>query len=234
MSMITDLIVNYRQRGNAVLKHLDTCHKWTYGTTRADYEYRGTVIIIYIQLRYLLSHSDYLENRLSEFYGKSEDITRICLCFNDMNDSADKLMVKVNILCLRYDFSLLCAWSLADCAKYFSAFGRENHLELQRNLQNAQRQQLPLPKIKGLLAEKEIRQALLTKRTLAELFRSSEHDLSLIPGIRSAKSKILWKIFHSPLGQLSQDATVDEKNSEKHIPFDDESFLESFGTQIKS
>ncbi|KNH08060.1 elongation factor-1 gamma [Perkinsela sp. CCAP 1560/4] len=230
--MVNCLTVNFCQRGNALLHHLEKGNKWSYGTTQADYEYRGSTVIIYIQLRYLLAHRDYLESRLSQFMTNSPQQIRVCLCFHDIHDVAENLMVKVNALCLKYEFSLLCAYSLADVAKYITSLGRESDIDVRRALRTAEKEQLPLPKIKGLLNEKDIRKVMTVKGTLAEVFRSSAHDLSLVPGIRPARCQLLWKIFNSPFGGKSPEVSYADEYPDSHLLTQDESFARIFGTQV--
>ena len=227
---MAQLKLHFSQRKNILVNYLDKSIKYEFGSTHADYEFTNGVIIIYIQLRYLLTASDYLDTRLSYFRERSKDQTRICLCYHDINDVSEGLLLKVNRLCLLYDFTLLCAYSIQDAARYVSYLGQDEPSDLNRLLRSAEKENLPLPKIKGVLSENEIRKLITAKGSLAELFTSSSHDLALVPGFKPSKCSFLWKIFNSPLNSGVSVPFVKD-TSENDISSKGENFLNSFATQ---
>ena len=229
---MVDLKLHYSQKKNVLINFLEKSIHYEFGSTHADFEFKNGTVIIFIQLRFLLASTDYLDSRLSYFKDQARDQTRVCLCYHDINDTSENLLLKVNKLCLLYDFSLLCAYSMQDAARYVSYLGQTDVSELNRVLRNAEKHNLPLPKIKGSLSEGDIKRLIKAKGTIANIFTSSAHDLSLIPGFKSAKCKFLWQLFNSPLIHHTNRSEEVEKGSHP-MPSREEGFLRTFSTQFR-
>ncbi|KAK3005938.1 hypothetical protein RJ639_016724, partial [Escallonia herrerae] len=159
-------------------------------------------------LRYHLLHSDYLYYRIRELQKNYK--LRVVLCHVDVEDVV-KPLLEVTKTALLHDCTLLCGWSLEECARY---------LETTKVYENK-----PADIIQGQMDTdylSRLNHALTTVRrvnktdvvTLGSTFGSLSHimdasmeDLARCPGIGERKVKRLYDTFHEPFKRVTSNRT---------------------------
>ncbi|KAK3033168.1 hypothetical protein RJ639_036352, partial [Escallonia herrerae] len=159
-------------------------------------------------LRYHLLHPDYLYYRIRELQKNYK--LRVVLCHVDVEDVV-KPLLEVTKTALLHDCTLLCGWSLEECARY---------LETTKVYENK-----PADIIQGQMDTdylSRLNHALTTVRrvnktdvvTLGSTFGSLSHimdasmeDLARCPGIGERKVKRLYDTFHEPFKRVTSNRT---------------------------
>ncbi|XP_019100047.1 PREDICTED: DNA excision repair protein ERCC-1-like isoform X2 [Camelina sativa] len=108
------ILVSNRQKGNPLLKHIRNV-KWVFSDIIPDYVLGQTSCALYLSLRYHLLHPDYLYFRIRELQKNFK--LRVVLCHVDVEDTV-KPLLEVTKTALLHDCTLLCAWSMTECARY--------------------------------------------------------------------------------------------------------------------
>eukprot|EP00249_Psilotum_nudum_P008723 c21468_g1_i3 orf=216-1433(-) len=108
------ILVSRRQQGNPVLKYIRNV-RWLFADIVPDYLLGQNSCALYLSLRYHLLHPDYIYFRIRELQ-KSFRL-RVVLCYVDVEDVI-KPLNEVTKTALLHDCTLLCAWSLEECARY--------------------------------------------------------------------------------------------------------------------
>ena len=112
------MIVSARQRGNPVLEAVRNVG-WAFGETVADYVLSESAAALFLSLRYHLLHPAYLMRRMREM--AHHFTLRLVLLLVD-SDEAEKPLVELTRQTLSQDFTLVCAWSVAEAARYLETF----------------------------------------------------------------------------------------------------------------
>ncbi|EOA31120.1 hypothetical protein CARUB_v10014280mg [Capsella rubella] len=108
------ILVSNRQKGNPLLKHIRNV-KWVFSDIIPDYVLGQSSCALYLSLRYHLLHPDYLYFRIRELQKNFK--LRVVLCHVDVEDTV-KPLLEVTKTALLHDCTLLCAWSMTECARY--------------------------------------------------------------------------------------------------------------------
>ncbi|XP_057860327.2 DNA excision repair protein ERCC-1 isoform X5 [Cryptomeria japonica] len=108
------IMVSRRQQGNPILKHIRNV-RWAFADIIPDYVLGQNACALYISLRYHLLHPDYIYYRIREIQ-KSFKL-RVVLCYVDVEDVI-KPLHEVTRTALLHDCTLLCGWSVEECARY--------------------------------------------------------------------------------------------------------------------
>eukprot|EP00250_Pteridium_aquilinum_P016052 c22916_g1_i1 orf=230-1546(+) len=204
------ILVSRRQQGNPVLKHIKNV-RWIYADIVPDYIVGQSSCALYLSLRYHLLHPDYLYFRIRELL-KSFRL-RIILCFVDVEDVV-KPLHEVTKTALLHDCSLLCAWSLEECARYLETIKiyenkpadiiqeRTDHDYLSR-LTSA------LTTIRHV-NKTDVLTLGTTFGTLAATMGASMEELARCPGIGERKVKRLHDAFHEPFRRTLKQARLSD------------------------
>ncbi|KAG7580762.1 ERCC1/RAD10/SWI10 family [Arabidopsis suecica] len=108
------ILVSHRQKGNPLLKHIRNV-KWVFSDIIPDYVLGQSSCALYLSLRYHLLHPDYLYFRIRELQKNFK--LSVVLCHVDVEDTV-KPLLEVTKTALLHDCTLLCAWSMTECARY--------------------------------------------------------------------------------------------------------------------
>ncbi|KAG9452621.1 hypothetical protein H6P81_005525 [Aristolochia fimbriata] len=208
----TSILVNHRQKGNPLLKHIRNV-KWMFADVVCDFLLGQSSCALYLSLRYHLLHPDYLYYRIRELQKNFK--LRVVLCHVDVEDVV-KPLLEVTKTALLHDCSLLCGWSLEECGRY---------LETIKVYEN---------KSADIIRERmdtdymsRLNHALTTVRhvnksdvvtlgsafgSLANIMDASMDDLARCPGIGDRKVKRLYDTFHEPFKRVvaSRPTTISE------------------------
>ncbi|KAK3014559.1 hypothetical protein RJ639_010173 [Escallonia herrerae] len=194
-------------KGNPSLKHIRNVRR-AFADIVCDYLLGQNSCALYLSLRYHLLHPDYLYYRIRELQKNYK--LRVVLCHVDVEDVV-KPLLEVTKTALLHDCTLLCGWSLEECARY---------LETTKVYENK-----PADIIQGQMDTEylsRLNHALTTVRrvnktdvvTLGSTFGSLSHimdasmeDLARCPGIGERKVKRLYDTFHEPFKRVTSNRT---------------------------
>eukprot|EP00252_Welwitschia_mirabilis_P008535 TRINITY_DN20440_c0_g1_i1.p1 TRINITY_DN20440_c0_g1~~TRINITY_DN20440_c0_g1_i1.p1 ORF type:complete len:408 (+),score=86.50 TRINITY_DN20440_c0_g1_i1:193-1416(+) len=192
------IIVSRRQQGNPLLKHVRNV-RWTFGDILPDYLLGANTCALYISLRYHLLHPDYIYYRIRELQRNYR--LRIVLCHVDVEDVV-KPLHEVTRTAVFHDCTLLCGWSLQECARYLEtikAYEKKPADMIQERLDNDYLSRLT----NALTSVHRINKCDVVTLganfgTLAGIFGASMDELARCPGIGERKVKRLYDAFHEP------------------------------------
>ncbi|KAJ8772046.1 hypothetical protein K2173_027223 [Erythroxylum novogranatense] len=202
------ILVSHRQKGNPVLKFIRNV-RWAFADVICDYLLGQNACALYLSLRYHLLHPDYLYYRIREIQKNYK--LRVVLCHVDVEDVV-KPLLEVTKTALLHDCTLLCAWSLEECARY---------LETIKMYENK-----PADLIQGQMDTdylSRLNHALTTVRhvnktdvvtlgstfgSLSNILDASMEDLARCPGIGERKVNRLYDTFHEPFKRVNSSHPV--------------------------
>uniref|UniRef100_A0A7S3PR32 ERCC1-like central domain-containing protein n=1 Tax=Aplanochytrium stocchinoi TaxID=215587 RepID=A0A7S3PR32_9STRA len=115
----TSVLVHPRQRGNSVLSYIKNVN-WEYSRNiTPDYVLGATTCALFLSLKYHVLHPEYLYARMSEV--KKAFTLRVILCVVDVHNEDNQLNLIMS-LAASNGFTVILAWSLAECARYIETF----------------------------------------------------------------------------------------------------------------
>lgn len=203
------ILVNRRQTGNPVLKYIRNV-RWVFGDIVPDYLLGQSTCALYISLRYHLLHPDYLYFRIRELQKGFR--LRVVLCHVDLEDVIKPLheVIKTSLL---HDCSLLCAWSLEECARYLETLKTYEHKPAD-NIQERTDNDYISRMTSALTTVRHVNKTDVltlgsTFETLTGIFSASMEDLARCPGIGERKVKRLYDAFHEPFRRTTKQLQLD-------------------------
>ncbi|XP_010424677.1 PREDICTED: DNA excision repair protein ERCC-1-like isoform X1 [Camelina sativa] len=231
------ILVSNRQKGNPLLKHIRNV-KWVFSDIIPDYVLGQTSCALYLSLRYHLLHPDYLYFRIRELQKNFK--LRVVLCHVDVEDTV-KPLLEVTKTALLHDCTLLCAWSMTECARYLETIKvYENKpadlIQGQMDTDYLSRLNHSLTSIRHV-NKSDVVTLGSTFGSLAHIIDASMEDLARCPGIGERKVKRLYDTFHEPFKRTTPsyptviEPTIPEAplqkdvNSEEPVE-EDEDFVE--------
>ncbi|KAF8107658.1 hypothetical protein N665_0118s0026 [Sinapis alba] len=231
------ILVSNRQKGNPLLKHIRNV-KWVFSDIIPDYLLGQSTCALYLSLRYHLLHPDYLYFRIRELQKNFK--LRVVLCHVDVEDSV-KPLLEVTKTALLHDCTLLCAWSLTECARYLETIKvYENKpadlIQGQMDTDYLSRLNHSLTSIRHV-NKSDVVTLGSTFGSLAHIVDASMEDLARCPGIGERKVKRLYDTFHEPFKRAASsypsviEPTVPETEVQKGVNSEepveaDEDFVE--------
>nr|GMD37549.1 DNA excision repair protein ERCC-1 [Ipomoea batatas] len=192
------ILVSHRQKGNPVLKHIRNV-RWVFADVVSDYLLGQNACALYLSLRYHLLHPDYLYFRIRELQKNFR--LRVVLCHVDVEDVV-KPLLEVTRTALLHDCTLLCAWSLEECARYLETIKvYENKpadlIQGQMDTDYLSRLNHALTSIRHV-NKTDVVTLGSTFGSLSNIMDASMEDLARCPGIGERKVKRLYDTFHEP------------------------------------
>ncbi|KFK37925.1 hypothetical protein AALP_AA3G048100 [Arabis alpina] len=192
------ILVSNRQKGNPLLKHIRNV-KWVHSDIVPDYLLGQSTCALYLSLRYHLLHTDYLYFRIRELQKNFK--LRVVLCHVDVEDAV-KPLLEVTKTALLHDCTLLCAWSLTECARYLETIKvYENKpadlIQGQMDTDYLSRLNHSLTSIRHV-NKSDVVTLGSTFGSLTHIMDASMEDLARCPGIGERKVKRLYDTFHEP------------------------------------
>ncbi|KAG7630106.1 ERCC1/RAD10/SWI10 family [Arabidopsis suecica] len=231
------ILVSHRQKGNPLLKHIRNV-KWVFSDIIPDYVLGQNSCALYLSLRYHLLHPDYLYFRIRELQKNFK--LSVVLCHVDVEDTV-KPLLEVTKTALLHDCTLLCAWSMTECARYLETIKvYENKpadlIQGQMDTDYLSRLNHSLTSIRHV-NKSDVVTLGSTFGSLAHIIDASMEDLARCPGIGERKVKRLYDTFHEPFKRATSsypsvveppipEAPVEKDvNSEEPVE-EDEDFVE--------
>ncbi|XP_010464040.1 PREDICTED: DNA excision repair protein ERCC-1 [Camelina sativa] len=217
------ILVSNRQKGNPLLKHIRNV-KWVFSDIIPDYVLGQSSCALYLSLRYHLLHPDYLYFRIRELQKNFK--LRVVLCHVDVEDTV-KPLLEVTKTALLHDCTLLCAWSMTECARYLETIKvYENKpadlIQGQMDTDYLSRLNHSLTSIRHV-NKSDVVTLGSTFGSLAHIMDASMEDLARCPGIGERKVKRLYDTFHEPFKRATPsyptviEPTVPEAPLEKDV-----------------
>ena len=191
--------VNERQRGNGLLRHLRHV-RWGYAAELVpDYQVGQAACALYLSLRYHLLKPEYIGFRARQLHGAFR--LRVLLCLVDVDDPVRPLG-EVTKLAVRENFTLLCAWSHEEAARYLETLKAYEHkpadaLRERVAADYLSRLTAALTQVRGVNKTDVL--TLSSKfSTLGDAFQASAEDLAVCRGLGPTKVRRLHDAFHKP------------------------------------
>jgi len=190
------IMVNQRQRGNPLLKHVRNV-PWEFGEIVPDYVMGHTCCALFLSLRYHNLNPQYIHERLKDL-GKQYEL-RILLVQVDVKDPYIPIKDLTKI-CLLADLTLLLAWSDHEAGKMIETYKVFEHKPPDLIMEKQEKSSFTqisdaLTSIKSINRTDAL--TLMSNfQTLQQIFEATEEELSLSPGIGPLKAKRLYRVLH--------------------------------------
>ncbi|KAM7273495.1 hypothetical protein ACFE04_028159 [Oxalis oulophora] len=196
------ILVSHRQKGNPLLKHIRNV-RWAFADVVCDYLLGQSSCALYLSLRYHLLHPDYLYYRIRELQKNYK--LRVVLCHVDVEDVV-KPLLEVTKTALLHDCTLLCAWSVEECARYLETIKvYENKsadlIQGQMDTDYLSRLNHALTTVRHV-NKTDVVTLGSTFGSLSNIMDASMEDLARCPGIGERKVKRLYDTFHEPFKRV--------------------------------
>ncbi|KAH9301894.1 hypothetical protein KI387_013477 [Taxus chinensis] len=198
------IIVSHRQQGNPILKHIRNV-RWTFADIVPDYLLGQNTCALYISLRYHLLHPEYIYYRIRELQ-KSFKL-RVVLCHVDVED-VTKPLHEVTRTVLLHDCTLLCGWSVEECARYLETIKTYENKPADLIQERTDNDYLSKLSIALTTVRRVNKNDVVTLGsafgTLSGIMGASMEDLARCPGIGEHKVKRLYDTFHEPFRRVTK------------------------------
>jgi DNA excision repair protein ERCC-1 len=212
------ILVNPRQRGNPLIKHI-TNVAWQFEENIvADYVTSRTAGILFLSLRYHNLNPEYIHDRI-KLLGKNYDL-RVLLVQIDF-PNCEPVLKQLNKICMLAQMTLMLAWNAEDAGKIVETYKRfENKpadMIMEKNEEDPYYQV-----VKVLCCVPSVNRAdaitlLSVFGSLEKIVKASIEKLELCPGIGPSKAENLYRALHKPF--LRQGVT--QLDAEKAEELDD-------------
>ncbi|KEJ83137.1 Excision repair enzyme ERCC-1 [Oxytricha trifallax] len=119
--------VNERQQLNPALKHVNFKYSLTNIIKEDFLMNQQQLSVIFLSLEYHIEYPLYLKWRLSEVRNYYIDIEKnqqiiLILLVDDQRDSFEQFITQINIDCLKYSATLICAFSFQEVSNYLNVY----------------------------------------------------------------------------------------------------------------
>uniref|UniRef100_A0A0A9Y731 DNA excision repair protein ERCC-1 n=1 Tax=Lygus hesperus TaxID=30085 RepID=A0A0A9Y731_LYGHE len=193
------LLVNPKQRGNALLKFI-TGVIWEFDDAIVpDYVMGRTACALFLSLAYHNLKPDYINQRIKQL-GKLYDL-RVLLVLVDMPDPHFCLKHLTRV-CLLTELTLMLAWSPEEAAKILQVYKQYEHKPPDAIMEKKESD----ARIKLASALTSIRSINKTDAStllnnygsLENIIKATPHSLALCPGLGQQKANRLYNALHTP------------------------------------
>lgn len=213
------LLVNSKQRGNPILKHVRNV-QWGFSDTLVpDYCMSRSSCAFYLSMKYHLLNPTYIDQRIREL-GRAYDL-RVLLVYVDVKEPRHCIK-ELEKICIYSNLTLMLCWSSEECGRYLETYkayefkGADLIMEKSNSFTNqtsshssgsGSLNQTDSNFITNytefLCAIKSINKtdASTLRQTfgsIKELSKASKEELNLCPGLGPLKVNRLYEIFRTP------------------------------------
>ncbi|CAH3136751.1 unnamed protein product [Porites lobata] len=189
------IIVNPRQKGNPVLKHVRNV-PWEMGDIIPDYVLGATTCALFLSLRYHHFNPEYIHERLRQLGQRFE--LRILLVQVDVKDPHQTLreLAKMAVMA---DCTLILAWSPEEAGRYLETYKVYENKPPDALLGQTEGDYLSkltdcLTTVKGI-NKTDVVSLTSTFGSLANMTTASKDDLALLPGFGPLKAQRLHNLI---------------------------------------
>ena len=200
------LLVNSKQRGNPIIKHIRNV-PWRFSDTLVpDYSMGRNNCALYLSMKYHLLNNEYIHERLREL-GRAYEL-RVLLVLVDVKETKHCLK-ELEKICILANLTLILAWSYEEAGRYletYKAYEHKNADALQEKfiqtgnnpdgafIQNFTEFLCSIKSINKTDAS-TLRQTFGSLKSISE---ASKSELSVVPGFGPLKVNRVFDIFRTP------------------------------------
>ncbi len=193
------ILVSTRQRGNSLLKHLTNVPwEFTEGID-PDYIVGRSSCVLYLSLKFHMLHPKYILVRMGALRARFR--TRVLLLYVDKAN--DEPLQEVTRLAFVNQWTLLCAWSAQECAKYVAALKcyENKPADILKKKIDPEPQSVLSAVLKTVRSVNSTDVATLITRfgSCEGVMNASMEELALCPGIGPKKVLRIFQAFRQPL-----------------------------------
>ncbi|KER22314.1 hypothetical protein T265_09560 [Opisthorchis viverrini] len=194
------ILVNQRQRGNPLLKHIHNV-AWEYAEIEPDYVVGRNNCVYFLSLRYHKLNPEYIFERVRQT--KQNYQLSVLLCQVDITDPHYPLK-ELCKLCLSEKLTLMLAWSPEEAARYLEAY---------KALENKPPDDL-MPAVAAVtdhraqitefltavrpVTKADAVSAINNFKTVADMINADAASLESCPGFGQRKAQKLYEVFRMP------------------------------------
>lgn len=193
------ILVNPRQRGNPLLKHIRNV-PWEYDEIEPDYIMGKTTCALFLSMRYHNLFPNYIHERLKSL-GKSFSL-RILLVQVDVLEPVHPLK-DLSVIAILADCTLMVAWSAEEAGNYLETYKmyENKSADLIKEKQGTDNYSQLIDCLTSIrsINKTDAMVLLSTFGTLEKIIQASVADLSMCPGMGPLKAKRLYDAFQKPL-----------------------------------
>ncbi|XP_021001578.1 DNA excision repair protein ERCC-1 [Parasteatoda tepidariorum] len=193
------ILVNPRQRGNPLLKHIRNV-PWEFGEIEPDYVIGKTSCALFLSLRYHNLYPNYIHDRLKAL-GKSYNL-RVLLVQVDVTEPNPPLK-DLSVISILADCTLMVCWSAEEAGSYletYKMFENKSADFIKKRQDNDNYSQLVdcLTTIRSI-NKTDAMVLLSTFKTLKGIVSASVEELTLCHGMGPLKANRLYEALRKPL-----------------------------------
>ncbi|XP_067670741.1 DNA excision repair protein ERCC-1-like [Haliotis asinina] len=192
------LIVNQRQRGNPILKHVRNI-PWEYGNIVPDYVMGQSTCALFLSLRYHQLNPEYIHKRL-KLLGKSFDL-RVLLVQVDIKDP-HHLLKDLAKMCILADCTLMLAFSPEEAGRYLETYkvyeNKPPEAIMEKTDNNFMAKMTDCLTTVKSVNKTDCMTLMSTFGSLEKVMKAGREELSLCPGFGPQKAQRLHDVFHQP------------------------------------
>lgn len=193
------ILVNPRQRGNPLLKHIRNV-PWEYDEIEPDYIMGKTTCALFLSMRYHNLFPNYIHERLKSL-GKSFSL-RILLVQVDVLEPVHPLK-DLSVIAILADCTLMVAWSAEEAGNYLETYKmyENKSADLIKEKQGTDNYSQLIDCLTSIrsINKTDAMVLLSTFGTLEKIIQASVADLSMCPGMGPLKAKRLYDALQKPL-----------------------------------
>ncbi|XP_030839992.1 DNA excision repair protein ERCC-1 [Strongylocentrotus purpuratus] len=208
------VIVNPRQRGNPILKHVRNV-PWEFGDIVPDYVMGRTTCAFYLSLRYHNLNPNYISDRLTEL-GHKFDL-RVLLVQVDVKDPHHSVKELARLAILS-DCTLMLAWNAEEAGRYIETYKAYENKPVDALKEKVEQNHLSkmtdcLTTVKSV-NKTDVITLLANCGTFEKIVESSKEELALLPGFGPQKAERLSSIFTEPFLRRNKRRIVQTEKDE--------------------
>lgn len=207
------IIVNPRQKGNPVLKHIRNV-PWEMGDIIPDYLLGPSTCALFLSLRYHHFNPEYIHERL-KLLGQRYEL-RILLVQVDVKDPHQTIR-ELSKMAIMADCTLMLAWSSEEAGRYLETYKVYENKPPDALLGQSEGDYLSkltdcLTTVKGI-NKTDVVSLSSTFGSLANMATASKDDLALLPGFGPLKAQRLHDLLQQPfVGKKDKSREVEAKS----------------------
>ncbi|CAL8135499.1 unnamed protein product [Orchesella dallaii] len=194
----TSILVNPRQRGNPVLKHIRNV-PWEYAEIVPDYVMGATTCALYLSVRYYNLHPDYIHDRLKEL--RQSYILRVLLVQIDVPDPYPIMKTLTHIAMLA-DLTIMPCHTVEEAGKMLETYKiyENKPPDLIQEKQDSDSLQQVIDALTTIRSVNKTDAVTLLSSfgTLAKLVEAEPARIALCPGIGPQKAVRIHAALHEP------------------------------------
>ncbi|CAH8436497.1 unnamed protein product [Dicrocoelium dendriticum] len=194
------ILVNQRQRGNPILKHIHNV-AWEYAVIEPDYVVGRNHCAYFLSLRYHNLNPEYIFKRVRQT--KQNYQLSVLLCQIDVTDPHYPLK-ELCKFCLSEKLTLMLAWNAEEAARYLEAYKALENKPPDGLMHEPANETDRLAQITDFLTaarpvtKADAISAVNKFETVADMILADENELVSCPGFGPRKAQKLYSVFRMP------------------------------------